>query len=138
MLGGLIECAVWHKHWTNVTYSDRPFILAFLLDWHARSLPNNARFTGENLYSLLFMAKYSIFLVPFDATTAEADASLTPELFHYKYDPHGVHAFLKRAGNQLLRRLPSDEQSLFCSLEATFKAHLLNEYAALFRVIKDD
>jgi hypothetical protein len=138
MLGGLIECAIWHSYWTNMLYDERPFLLAFLLDWHARSLPNNARFTGQNLYSLLFMAKHSVWLIPFTASTPDALISFTPESFCDTRDSDGVHAFLRGTGNQLLRQLPPDEQSLYRDLERTFKAYLAHEYKALYEVLVID
>jgi hypothetical protein len=138
MLGGLVECAVWHSHWTNTLYGDRFLILAFLLDWHARSLPNNPRFTGQNLYSLLFMARFSVWLVPLSIPSAKAFTSFTPESLRDTHDPHGVHFFLRQKGGQLLRQLPSNEQSLCRDLEHTFKAYLANEYEVLYKVLMGD
>ncbi len=135
MLGGLIECAVWHTHWTNVLYTECPILLAYLLDWHAQAPPNNPRFIGENLYALLFAAKYSKWLVPIKAHTAHALTSFNPESIGGSNDPDGVHDFLLKRANQLLMLLPSHEQASYQHLEGTFKTYLASEYKAMCNLV---
>jgi hypothetical protein len=67
-LGGLVQCAIWHKEWMNVLYNDRLKLLAFLLDWHNRA----PKFSGEHLYSLLFAAYYHAWLWPIKENTMQA------------------------------------------------------------------
>jgi hypothetical protein len=138
MLGGLIECAVWHSHWTNTLYNDRFALLAFLLDWHARAPPHNPRFVGENLYALLFTAKYSVWLLPLTAPDAETLHRFNPESLRDSHDPDGLHAFLQQRANQVLQRLPPKEKVLYRNLERTFKAHLASEYQSLCKVLTEE
>jgi hypothetical protein len=137
-LAGLVECALWHEHWTNTLYKERFVILAFLLDWHARAPPHKARFTGENLYALLFAAKYSTWLVPFTAATPQALSAYNPASLLDSHDPHGVHAFLLRRANQVIQLLSSNEKFLFRDFERTFKDHIGHEYKALYDVLKEN
>jgi hypothetical protein len=134
-LAGLVECAVWHNHWTNTLYNERFVILAFLLDWHARAPPHKARFTGENLYSLLFAAKYSAWLLPFTATTPEMLSAFNPESLLDSHDPKGVHAFLRQRANQVLKLLPPHEKTLYRNLERTFKTYIAHEYKSMHKVL---
>src|SRR5260370_16051802 len=131
MLGELIECAVWHTHWTNVLYTEHPILLAYLLDWHAQAPPNNPRFIGENLYALLFAAKYSKWLVPIKAHTAYALTSFNPESIGGFNDPDGVHDFLLKRANQLLMLLPSHEQASYPPLASPSNTCLPTKYTTL-------
>ena len=137
-LSGLVECAVWHKHWTNTAYNERFVLLAFLLDWHARAPPNKPRFTGENLYSLIFAAKYSVWLLPLTAHSAAALSAFNPESLRNSDDPDGVHAFLLWRANQVLKTLPKNELVLYRNLERTFKVYIGHEYASMHDVLLED
>ena len=135
MLAGLVECALWHNHWMNMLYKECFIILAFLLDWHARVPLHKVRFTGENLYMLLFAAKYSTWLVPFTAATPKELSTYNPASLLVSHDSNGIHAFLLHRANQVLKLLPPCETTLFWNFERTFKAHIGHEYKSMYNVL---
>lgn len=128
-VAALIECAVWHGHWTNVLYPQRFNVLASLLEWHARAL--RPRFTGNDLYALLFAAIHSAYLVPCDFATAKQLDNYEPESLQRE----GIHAFLLKTGCEILRFLPRHEQDAYSHLEEKFRLYLASEYKRLHSVL---
>ena len=137
-LARLVECALWHDHWTNTFYKERFVILAFLLNWNAWAPPHKARFTGENLYVLLFAAKYSMWLVPFTAATPKELSTYNPTSLLDPHDSNSIHAFLLCRANQVLHFLPPCEMTLFRNFERTFKVHIGNEYKSMYHVLMEN
>ena len=137
-LARLVECALWHNHWTNTLYKECFVILAFLLDWHAQAPPHKARFTGENLYMLLFAAKYSTWLVPFTAATPKELSAYNPASLLDSHNSNSIHAFLLRRANQVIHLLPPREMTLFRNFERTFKAHIGDEYKSMYCVLMEN
>ena len=86
---------------------------------------HKVRFTGENLYMLLFAAKYSTWLVPFTAATPKELSTYNPASLLVSHDSNGIHAFLLHRANQVLKLLPPCKTTLFWNFERTFKAHLV-------------
>jgi hypothetical protein len=131
-LGALIQCAIWHKEWTNVLYDDRLKLLAFLLDWHARA----PKFSGEQLYSLLFAAHYHAWLRPITRSTAETLQAYNPLFSTLHGTKNDVGRFLSETAARVLSRLSSDEKALYSHLEEKFKTYLQSEYHMYYKAVK--
>ena len=133
MLGGMVECAIWHRQWTNVLYNDRFKLLAFLIEWHARAQKPTQRFIGENLYALLFAAKYNLWLRPVDSTSAADLENYVPSLDDIvDEEERKVSVFLTKMADHLLNLLETNERSLYEELETDFKKYLASEYKRLY------
>jgi hypothetical protein len=130
-LSGLVQCAIWHNEWTNVLYNDRLKLLAFLLDWHARA----PKFSGEQLYSLLFAAYYHSWLRPIEHTTVEAMQSYHPlsKLHGARQD---IGKFLSNTAERIFNRLNNNEKALYSDLEVKFRNYLLSEYKLRIKALQ--
>lgn len=129
-LGGLVQCAIWHKEWTNVLYNDRLKLLAFMLHWHTRA----PKFSGEHLYSLLFAAYYHPWLRPIKQTTVEAMQSYHPlSRLHGGQD---IGSFLSKTAERIFNRLDDEQKALYSHLEVKFKTYLLSEYKMHIAALK--
>jgi hypothetical protein len=137
MLGGMVECAIWHRQWTNVLYNDRFKLLAFLLEWHARAPKSTKRFVGENLYALLFAAKYNLWLRPIQSTSAQDMEKYAPSLEHIvDEEERNISIFLTTTAERLLKLLQTDEKSLYDQLETHFKNYLAHEFQRLHATLE--
>lgn len=131
-LGALVQCAIWHKEWTNVLYDDRLKLLAFLLDWHARA----PKFSGEQLYSLLFAAHYHPWLRPIERNTAEALQAYNPLSSTLHRTRNDIGKFLSETAARVLSRLSSGEKASYLHLEEIFKTYLQSEYDMYYKAVK--
>lgn len=136
MLGGMVECAMWHKQWTNTLYSDRFKLLAFLLQWHAQGRGNEQRFVGSNYHALLFMAKYAPMLCPIHHQTPEGVETSDPYDVMVGDCDH-TFKFLNLKALQLLKELPAHESELYSSLEEEFSVYLAKEYFSVHSTIAE-
>ena len=130
-LGALVQCAIWHKEWTNVLYDDRLKLLAFLLDWHARA----PKFSGEQLYSLLFAAHHHAWLRPIKRNTTEALQAYNPLSSTLHGTKNDVGRFLSETAACVLSRLSSSEKASYCRLEEKFKTYLQSEYHMYYKAV---
>jgi hypothetical protein len=131
MLAGMVECAMWHRCWTNVLYRDRFKLLAFLLEWHAQSPATQPKFTDINLHALLFAAKYSAWLLPLSLDTPEAMVSYDPQQVFSDENTSDVLLYLTQRGIELIASLPSIEYISYQRLEREFIGYLAHEFKAL-------
>lgn len=135
MLGAMVEYAVWHTQWSNVLYEDRFKLLAFLLDWHARSSSQDAKFVGQDLHAVLFAARHSQWLEPLFMNSRQELREYDPRSLP---DSHGIHNFLVRRANQLLQVLPTSEVNIYRALETEFKNYIDQQLKAFYECLHAD
>jgi len=132
MLGALVQCAIWHKQWTNVLYNDRLKMLVFLLDWHSRA----PKFSGENLFSLLFAAHYHSWLLPITPNTAEEMQMYHPLARTCAGGTFAPNKFLMNTARSLFNRLDDNEKALYSGFETKFRTYLITEYDMYCKALK--
>lgn len=135
MLGSLVEFAVWNLQWSNVEYRDRFKLLAYFLEWHARAPCWDPKLVGENLYAVLFAAKFSAWLIPMDVEKKKELAAYTPESAIDSSDSKDVHQHLLRRANQVLISLSEDKRVKYKAFEDEFKNYLSRQIQELYTTL---